>query len=141
EQIDKLRENSQRREELDFREQKISEIYQKLTSYELLSAAYDQPAMPEIKDADNDEGFRNVMAQLDQLDRRYKIIESMHPPAFIPPLVKSDSTAPQDKSDPTWLAYGPARFRAILDAVRNAPENSAVGAFEQLLLAVRKQDA
>jgi ABC-type transport system involved in cytochrome c biogenesis permease subunit len=141
EQIDKLREKSQRREELDFREQKISEFYQKLTSYELLSAAYDQPAMPEIKDADNDEGFRNVMAQLDQLDRRYKIIESMHPPAFIPPLVKTDSTAAQDTSDPTWLAYGPARFRAILDAVRNAPENSAVSAFEQLMLAVRKQDA
>ena len=140
-QIDKLREKSARQEELNFREQKISEMYQKLTSFELLSAAYDQPALPKMADVNTDEGFRAVMMELDQLDRRYKIIQSMHPPAFIPPQASSAGGDAQSDLADSWSAYGPARFKSILDSVRGLEVNPAIDGFENLLVAVRGQNA
>jgi ABC-type transport system involved in cytochrome c biogenesis permease subunit len=142
EQIEKLREKSKNQEELTFREKKISEMYQKLTSYELLSAAYEQPALPSLSDAGSEEGVRRVMAQLDLLDRRYKVIQSMHPPAFIPPLVDSLEQDLSDRSPKeTWVAFGPARFKSILDTVRGIEVNPAIDGFEQVLVALQKEDS
>jgi ABC-type transport system involved in cytochrome c biogenesis permease subunit len=144
EQIDKLREKSRNQEELNFREKKISEMYQKLTSYELLSAAYEQPALPSLGSASTEEGVRQVMAQLDQLDRRYKVIQSMHPPAFIPPQSTSQDAEAADKQpeklEDTWAAFGPARFKSILDMVRGIEVNPAIDGFEQMLTAVQSED-
>lgn len=137
--VDKLREKSRKQIELNFREQKISEMYSKLTSYELLSAAYDEPALPRL-DSDKEEDFRAAMIKLDELDRRYKIIEDMNPAAFIPPLSASDSKS-DSKADAAWVAYGPAKFDSILQRVRGIEPNPAVESFANLLEAVRTQNS
>ncbi|MBX3422890.1 MAG: cytochrome c biogenesis protein CcsA [Pirellulaceae bacterium] len=146
-QIDVLREKSKKQEPLNFREQKISEMYQKFTTYELLTAAYETPSLPKIDNANDPEGVRRVMAELDQLNQRYRIVQSMHPPAFLPPADGPAVTGPSLESAPNqpaspesaWSAFGPARFQSILDMVRGKPTTPVVEAFEQVLAAMHAQ--
>ncbi len=137
--VDKLREKSRKQIELNFREQKISEMYSKLTSYELLGAAYDEPALPRL-DSDKEEDFRAAMIRLDELDRRYKIIEDMNPAALIPPISAGAASA-DAKADLAWVAYGPAKFDSILQSVRGIEPNPAVKSFSNLMDAVRSQNS
>jgi ABC-type transport system involved in cytochrome c biogenesis permease subunit len=143
EEVDKLRKKPGA--ELNFREQKISEMYQKLTTYELLSASYEEPPMP-LGETDAD--FRDAMIKLDRLDQRYKAITQMNPPAFLPPSKLEAKDA--DSNDIVWRAYAPAKFNAILQFARARAENPAisdidelfpeVAAMDNLLEAIGKQD-
>lgn len=152
--VDKLREKSRNQEELNFREQKISEMYQKFTTYELLTMAYQQPPLPALNNVDSDEGFRKALMELDALDQRYKLVRSMHPPAFIPPVAEAtDPSQPSEAegqsknqtdagdNNSSWSAFGPASFQSLIDQVRGQPVNPAVAGFEQVLLALQKEDA
>ncbi len=136
--IDKLREKSRAQIEFNFREQKISDFYQKLTSYELLSAAYDEPALPKL-DSNKEEDLQRALMRLDELDRRYKIIEDMKPLALIPPM-SNDKDGATKQSDPAWVAYGPARFDSILQKVRGIEPNPAIESLSGLMEAVRNQN-
>lgn len=137
--VDKLREKSRNKVEFNFREQKISDVYSKLTSYELLSAAYDEPALPRL-DSDKEEDFRAAMVRLDELDRRYKVIEDMKPPAMIPPISKG-KTSDNTPADADWYAYGPAKFDSILQRVRGVEPNPSIESLSNFLRAVQSEDA
>ncbi|MFO0939653.1 MAG: cytochrome c biogenesis protein CcsA [Pirellulales bacterium] len=137
--IDKLREKSRNQIEFNFREQKISDFYQKLTSYELISAAYDEPNLPKL-DSGKEEDLQKALMRLDELDRRYKIIEDMKPLALIPP-ISNDKPVDAKQAENTWAAYGPARFDSILQKVRGIEPNPAIESFSKLLEAVRSQNA
>lgn len=136
--IDKLREKSRAQIEFNFREQKISDFYQKLTSYELLSAAYEEPSLPQL-DSNKEEDLQRALMRLDELDRRYKIIEDMKPLALIPPASKNKN-GEEKQSDLSWVAYGPARFDSILQKVRKIEPNPAIESLHNLLEAVRSQN-
>ena len=150
--IEKIREKSQKQEELNFREQKISEMYQKFTTYELLSMAYRQPQLPALNNIDNDGGFRKALLQLDELDQKYKLVRSMHPPAFIPPPNLDSASLPTDADSPQqtaeksqkqsdWSAFGPASFQSLIDQVRGQSANPAVDGFGKVLAALQQGDA
>jgi ABC-type transport system involved in cytochrome c biogenesis permease subunit len=131
-------EKQQSKAELNFREQKIAEMYKKLMTYDLLVAAYEEPRLPGKLESNNESELNRAMFELERLDRRYRAVESMLPPAFIPPVgTELQAGVAQDA---TWLSYAPARFKSILDQVRNKPVSPAIEAFGSFLEAVRQQD-
>lgn len=150
--IEKLRAKSRNQEELNFREQKISEMYQKISAYELVVMAYRQPQLPALNNIDSDEGFRKALMELDELDQRYKLVRSLHPPAFIPPMdqalevekqanQESDGNEQAKLQTATWSAYGPASFQSLIDQVRGQSANPAVDSFGNILMALKGGDA
>lgn len=134
--LDPLREKSKTGEKLDFREQKLSQMYQKLTMYDLVVASYQQPNLP-LPEEVSDESMNELFMQFEGEKAFIRRINQMHPPAMIPPMDEPDQNG---RVDVPWQSYRPAAFQLIMDSIQGEESNPATVAFGKLLAGIEEKD-
>ncbi len=112
--IEPLREKSQNREELGFREQKLADLNAKLNTHDFLTFAYREQRLPGLSSEDPD-AVNELLLRVKQTQSLMQRISRDHPPAMIPPAGQPDE---HGLIAGEWQALGPASFSGILLELR-----------------------
>jgi ABC-type transport system involved in cytochrome c biogenesis permease subunit len=101
------------REERSFGQQKLLELEQKLSAYELIRVAYQAPPMPTLT-GDDEVARRAFLGEVMRMMQGARLIESNHPPALIPPLGRAAGDPAEADRSARWQALEPALVDAIV---------------------------
>ncbi len=134
--LEPLREKSRTGEPLDFREQKLSQMYNKLRTFDLLVAAYQEPNLPLPSDTDP-QTLSQLYRDFDAEKRFIARIDEMHPPAMIPPTDEPDENG---LIEAPWQCFRSAAFDSILSSLQEEGVNPATVAFGEMLAGVEEGD-
>ena len=100
-------------EERSFGQQKLLELEQKLSAYELIRVAYQAPPMPTLT-GDDEAARRAFLGEVMRMMQGARLIESNHPPALIPPLGRAAGDPAEADPSARWQALEPALTHAIV---------------------------
>ena len=103
-------------EERSFGQQKLLELEQKLSAYELIRVAYQAPPMPTLT-GDDEAARRAFLGEVMRMMQGARLIESNHPPALIPPLGRAAGDPAEADPSARWQALEPALTHAIVTKI------------------------
>ncbi len=127
-------------EKLSPENEKLLHVLNKTQMFELISASYRMPRIPDINAVKSEQDIQRFKMQIDMLAELERSIEQENPPAIVPPRKGADEVA---ENKGKWQAFSPAFFYTFIDnlkQMRNEPDPVLLKLAE-LFDSIRENDA
>ncbi len=139
--MESLIERLRGKKKLSPEDEKLVHIYNKVHLFDLISASYRLPPIPDINSVKTEADIQRFKSQIDNL--RFVIeekIEQENPPAAIPPLGNSEDG---DGKKGKWQAFSPAFYHNYIDNLKQMKQEVSplLIKFAEFLDSVRENDA